>query len=483
MIIVVDSSKPDGIKSAKRWADEFIKRAPIASGEETRRFCWLCVGAKADLRQDGKSMGITEAIAELTDILGYPASEVKPTPSAAEPAEPGLGDEPPAKPQDVLSRKLPDQQHSRPTPPDTPPAVARRSFWGSLRLKGEDASSVSRLSKRRSLHNIYAPSIGDSASHKQRPSKPTGTSRDRLESTATIASSLSIYHTPQGSTIFGSSPAAQSHSRTRTASSNLPVKGTESTGESNRSSVATVTAQAKTTQLIVDESPAERSDAETEESSMPRKKRISIGDHLMNQLVELERTPDSSMPPMLSGDPIPFPKFTEELPVTPSRRDRNKSIDRRNRISRALTLDEVDPDELDEEEPEANNDQEEESTALDLGRAEPELQEGFDFILTSSKTGQNVELVFKHVVNRVAARWRCEELEEERAKRAWILKHQDASSSEIDAMWQRAKEEDPALLSMSVIERDREAIRRGIRVAAGKDPNLRRGGLWACCLG
>ncbi|KAE8225627.1 hypothetical protein CF319_g1669 [Tilletia indica] len=141
----------------------------------------------------------------------------------------------------------------------------------------------------------------------------------------------------------------------------------------------------------------------------------------------------------------------------------------------------------------------------------PTLEEGFHLFLTSSKTGTNVSSVFEHVVSRVSARWAYEEWEEReyrRAVREWKMARRlergegvggagDASKGRkgrwmaifgrgrqggrvsgggvggVDGEWEDEEDEEE--------ERTRIAVRRAIRVAAGKDSGA--GPFRGCCTG
>ncbi|EPQ25963.1 uncharacterized protein PFL1_06419 [Pseudozyma flocculosa PF-1] len=90
------------------------------------------------------------------------------------------------------------------------------------------------------------------------------------------------------------------------------------------------------------------------------------------------------------------------------------------------------------------------------------VEEGFTLFYTSAKTGENVERMFRHVVDRVVARWVDEEAEMQSAA---------AGGEEGEGLM---------VAPPSDRQREEELVRRGIRIAAGKDPNPRRG--WrACC--
>ncbi|KDN45093.1 P-loop containing nucleoside triphosphate hydrolase protein, partial [Tilletiaria anomala UBC 951] len=49
VILVVDSSKANAMDNAKKWIETFKERTPVSRCEDVRRFCWICVGTKADL--------------------------------------------------------------------------------------------------------------------------------------------------------------------------------------------------------------------------------------------------------------------------------------------------------------------------------------------------------------------------------------------------------------------------------------------------
>ena len=501
VIIVVDSSKPNAMDNASRWISEFKKRAPVQPGLETRRFCWLCVGAKADLREPESQAVTSEVIAKLGEILGIPATEAKPDPSpqVVGPAGSTAGDDQPAKPQDVLSRALPNAPAQALSPATPPP---RSSFWGSLRGRTNSSkdlapsaasSSIPKVRTRKSLHSLDIYHTASEAALTRAKSGGRADSdatsayqRSRLDSTLT--STNSIYHTPRGSTILGSSVSRQG----RDLSEQSRTLG------SNRSSMATITPTQQEAAADSAITTGRQAGNATEEPQRAPTV-IAFGDRPLEREDYLEHAmeaqdQESDMPPILSGDPIPFPtndEFAHELPITPrAARDRLRTLSSKarmdKRVSRALTLDEVEPEEMEGEEQESMH---KSAEAIDAADADttlpPELHEGFDYVLTSSKTGLNVDFVFQHLVQRVADRWRYEEWEEQEAKREFIGNHPGLTPQEAAEVWERRNGTNGFGLHdapMSVLERDREAIKRGIRIAAGKDPNPRSG--WrSCCMG
>ncbi len=494
VILVIDSSDPDGLKDAERWVTSFREKTPIDDGEELRRFCWMCVATKCDLRKEGSSLSLTEAVGRLTEILGLPAAEIKPAPGAGE--GPLQGDEPPAKPQDVLSRPTLDQ------PPPGPSADAKTppnkdTLWNSFKGIGRrmsssraasNASQQAELRPKKSTHSLRPPG----PSHADRQGEPsvsgpaTPTNRSRLESSVSMMSTISIYQTPRNSIMLGSSPASRFQPRRTEAES--PSKLSASVRESNRSFVATITQGP-----LLREEPATLPEPEIEENEDAQT--ISLGDHThalaeSDGLTERQDDSQSDMPPLLSGEPIPFPTQldltadTADVRASPSRRSRAVSNrkPRQKRVSRADTLLEVEPEHVSTDD--ASTEDEMEGTAAPSDIAmRPDLDEGFDLILTSSKTGENVDFVFQSLVQRVASRWRLEEWQEAEARRQWLSQHPDATPEEAAAVFERARLSAEGFVldgsSMSVLQRDREAVRRAIRIADGKDPN--RSTWRACC--
>lgn len=112
---------------------------------------------------------------------------------------------------------------------------------------------------------------------------------------------------------------------------------------------------------------------------------------------------------------------------------------------------------------------------------EPILKQGFSLIYTSAKTGHNVDKVFQIVVERVRNRWELEEWEERERSRT---RSEILSSSSPGAERKRIGNEFILSdLNGPPIGNDeasrREALRRGIRIAAGKEQNPRSG--WKSC--
>ncbi|CAD6887796.1 unnamed protein product [Tilletia laevis] len=160
------------------------------------------------------------------------------------------------------------------------------------------------------------------------------------------------------------------------------------------------------------------------------------------------------------------------------------------------------------------------SPATDLDPTDPEpaaLEEGFHLFLTSCKIGTNVSNVFTHVVERVSARWAYEEWEEReyrRAVREWKVARRlereggvggaqmgrkgrwmaifgrgrgagsgagagggrNATSGAAEE-WELDEDEDEEE------ERTRVAVRRAIRIAAGKDSGAGAWSVKGCCSG
>jgi GTPase SAR1 family protein len=107
--------------------------------------------------------------------------------------------------------------------------------------------------------------------------------------------------------------------------------------------------------------------------------------------------------------------------------------------------------------------------ATDDDEEPPPPPAGFSHHLTSSRAGHGVEDLFDSILERVAARWELEEWNERLERRA----AEDDRNAPRGPWWKRGGGE----RVLSEQEREREQVRRGIRIAAGKEP----AGLWSSC--
>lgn len=105
----------------------------------------------------------------------------------------------------------------------------------------------------------------------------------------------------------------------------------------------------------------------------------------------------------------------------------------------------------------------------------PPQPEGFSVHLTSAKLGRGVDDVFEDLIRRAAERWEAEEWRERRAEKQFAGRAGAARETGRN-WWGGARS---AQVALTEEEREREQVKRGIRIAAGKEPR----GYWKSCCG
>ncbi|KAN0061156.1 hypothetical protein ACQY0O_006891 [Thecaphora frezii] len=572
----------------KVWYDAFMDKAPGPKTEaERKKFCWICVGNKADLVQRYSMPAVERSkVRTVLDSL-VPSPAGQPDWGAVDQGGKNAvptGAKSPAKPEEVLQRPDPNRRlqrsegdtmtrktsgdraqklsdsHDFETPYGSYSAITGLPAGLNVTRGDQNVHYKKGHQKRQSIRSIEVfqpqspdengggrPSISRSKSTGSAVQPSPGLSRlaqksedprQRADSTMSLGAP-SIYHTPRSSTFFGSSPSAASvlggqggrSVKASTGSGDTVATVTAAGGQEGAGPGAGGAAAAAAKTMAKDSKPStspgplsflEKVEAiqslpgidrglQRHTSRTPSASNGLVGQrgpHGLGVATAAGRSKPTSQQqqpaaaakgtakPTLStssasdgadvgsfqklkdvvpsadgcklvpsGDPIPFPsdEATDSLREPDlatleehedEQRYRHAVDDDDDNRAYWTTREAADPSRLTG------------STAAAAAAARIKREEGFTLFYTSAKTGENVERVFRHVVDRVVASW----VEEESLYAA----RANAGVAAGGGVGWRGWGAD------ALPSNRHELVQRGIRISAGKDPDTKTG--WrACC--
>ena len=384
VIVAFDLSAKGSLARTVNWYNDFCRLGDVGleeqgmnsrqvkrAREQRERFCWVGVGCKGDLLPGpGSAIGGSEADDKWcgtgwteargwfdamiprylpdgqTESSGYPFGTASQESTGAVPYS--LGEEVPAKPEDVLSRpnKLstsPPSADGRPAEAGVAPGIAPAP--GSTAKRRQPASQERNLSqskkgrdKRKSIRSIevwqgdVGPSSADSMLSSSTATNSTSVpihgikdeyQRNRYDSTTSVGGAPSIYYSVRGSTYFSQSPAGASSSSPdgSTASSATTTRMVQRGGQHSRglslSSQARIRKQSNLSEVLTNDG-YEETDRDAQEGAQ-----ITASTHTngSSKTIKGEGSEagqegadeadladlDVSIPTVPSGEPIPFP--------------------------------------------------------------------------------------------------------------------------------------------------------------------------------
>lgn len=508
VIIAFDVTKKGALERTMSWFRDFCAMGDLDVGDcneqhakqqysNRKRFCWVAVGCKGDLlstcehNKDWKGTGWSEARLWFDEFipryLPYHAKEEDPFQNmhhGSDPFAPKSIMEPvPANPEDVLSRSNARDSSRGTTEQGASAAEGRHPH--AVSAPGAQAEELTRSVLGRSYRSSRSstPYLHRSLSKEKESSKSSTYERSRYDSNTSLGAT-SIYYSLRGSTTYSDNPwdlssTIDSESRTNKAPSmGSSAKDNKTVGGQSHSSGEPVEDTERSFLPLDDES-------ESTNKCPNREEQVKHDDEQI-----FESSAFSAVNSIPSGDPIPFPvqenSHSMRISNSPSeyaessallrRGSSNFSIDRdrldqydsitgkhsqEQEANRRITLYSARPSSCAstvrvadgdvEEHPQTYIDNQRHVDAAELYEDE-NMEQGFRLFYTSAKTGTAVEDVFKHVAERVAIRWVLQEWEEEH----------------------KAIEADSGLAPPSDQERERDRMRRAIKISAGR-------GTGECC--
>lgn len=499
VIVCFDASshdEEDVKRSIGEWFRDFKSKSTL-NDEQLKSFCWVAVGCKSDLREDG-----AVARRQVRTILDGLLARIGQGRDAGT-ARRRNGDAPPAPPHDVLSRQGIHKEDDRELGLDASDLAAVDADGSSSIDAGKDSASrsvedpdmapiaetqqytideepkpgsaaipASASTSATSTRDVPAPGPVAFPCHtpSSSPRTPTKASmhmpqsqRNRFDSNISMASSsqLSVYHTPRNSNFFGSTPATTTTATATTSNAgNAHRRYLSSSITPSASSSSTIGLKGKgkgKDMMLMEEADGVQTTTTTTRSNGQDTTTAAVG----------ASKNDTTAPPTLRR-PRALSTASEQSTIGAQSDGEGPTEESQQPLPRRR-----------------------------LPHRPPLPTSGFSLFYTSALTGQNVHAVFEHIVSRCSRAWahddyystvqlqrrrklaEIEKQKEDKRRSVWrntfrLRKtSEDADGDARAAFGLNTREEEE-------LKRIQSETRRMVRVSDGKGDDAQRG-FGGCC--
>ncbi|CAO1614508.1 unnamed protein product [Sympodiomycopsis kandeliae] len=509
-----NSNEAEVTQSIHSWFHDFKNKSSLSKRQE-EGFCWVAVGCKSDLRQDGavRRQKVREILNDLVPRLDESSRGMPTSSEDSVSDQQGKGDNPPAPPQDVLSREGIHEEDDRdlilsatPTSPHAngvngkaDPISPSANEGYDLRSKDETAAEEGQTEGNEPSTGIVTPKANGpvpSAAGKSPanlvPSSSVKATNPRHNAdllafpSRSSPTSTDISATPTTTHLGPQTPPNKSAFRAAGVS--------KSSKEDKRNRFDSNISMASSSQLSVYHTPRNSHFfGGASPATIGRSRNLSltpsngtnstIGGHKhgADSIVDLQSTQNVQVDSVASGGET---VTTNETPVPAHvpQKDRRRALSEASIQTLAS----------------GNTTTRPSGNAAEEGCPAPSPPaRGFSLFYTSALTGTNVDLVFQHIVSRCRKQWDYEEYhsyQHFQKRKQMIENERQRKASNRKSIWNTLKfkqapktffeiddyNNDNDIHGYEEFRRIQDEMRRMVRVSDGKADDAQKG-LGGCC--